>query len=92
MHAPRVLEQPHARPYLLLVRGGGGKALEHVGMLVGDVEDARAAFQDLRQLGRVHQALDSAIGDERCSRQGADRRSETLERGRSSGGSDRHRR
>jgi len=47
----RALKQPHARPHLLLVSGGGCKALEHVGVLVGDVEDARAAFQDLRQLG-----------------------------------------
>ena len=92
MHAFRVLKHPHARPHLLLVSGGGGKALEHVRMLVGDVEHTRAAFKDLRQLGRVHQALHSAVGDERRGRQGADRRFEALERSRSSGGPDRHRR
>ena len=41
-------------------------ALKRFGMLVGDIENARAGFQDFRRLRRMHQPFDGAIDHEAC--------------------------
>jgi len=53
----------------------GHAAREDLGVLVGDHQQSRAAGQDLRQLGRVEQALDGAV-DHQCRgrERGGDRR------------------
>ena len=92
LHCLRLPHQPHARPHLLLVGGGGQQALKHVRVLVRDVEHPRAALEDLRQLGRVHQPFDRAVGDEGGGRERADRRRQALQRHGRARGTDRDRR
>ena len=61
-------------------------------MLVRDHEHARAALQDVGQLGRVQQALDGAVDDERRLRERAHHRAEALERVAGAGRAHRRRR
>ena len=65
LHLLRLAQSQHRRPHLLFIRRGGGKALEHFRVLVGDVEHPRPVLEDGGQFGRVHQAFERAIGDKR---------------------------
>ena len=67
------LEQRHAALDACLERRVVGVALEVLGVLVADHQHARAAAQDLAELGRVQQALDGAVDHEVGRRQRGDR-------------------
>ena len=58
------LEQRDAALDARLERRVLGVALEVLGVLVADHQHARAAAQDLAELGRVQQALDGAVDHE----------------------------
>ena len=61
-HALRSAQHSCRRAHARLQRVVRTHALQRLGMLVGDVEDARAGLEDRRRLRRVHQAFDA------CSR------------------------
>ena len=60
-HPLRPAQHLRRRANALLQRRIGHHPLQRLGMLVGDHQDTRAGFEDLRRLHRMHQALDGAI-------------------------------
>ena len=74
----------------LLQRGVRHHALQRFGMLVGDIENARAGFENLRRLRRVHQPFDGAVDHKARLLQRADHRPELLDRDAGAGGADRN--
>ena len=69
----------------------GRHALERLGMLVGDHQDARAGLEDRGRLGRVHQALDRAVDHEAGLPERADDRRQAADRLARAGRAHRHR-
>ena len=63
-HALGRAQHPGGRAHGFLQRAVRRHALERLGVLVGDHEDAGAGLEDRRRLRRVHQALDGAVDDE----------------------------
>jgi hypothetical protein len=60
-HMLRTVQKLHAAAHALAQLGRRAGALEDFGMLVADHHEARAAGEDLRQLGRVQHAFHGAI-------------------------------
>lgn len=59
--------------------GVGQQTAQGLGVLVADVDDSRAAFQNGGQLRRVHQTLDGAIDHQGGLRQGLHHRGQALQ-------------